>query len=237
MKNLFFVAIMAAMISLSLTLTSCTKSSTDQLVEQQITVTAPEFFYVVRQTLKDGDTVWDRAKVYFGSGLKWTDVVAKNEFLQKPGRVWQNKTDGRWYVLIYPGEELIMGSTAVNPIFIDTIDKPNQEKNSSSTMGAWEILGIVCFSLLGLWFVVYLFTSLKRHGGCCGHPFHLIPIMEGRSIDDAMHQVELSEKHRIGLNAINAMIGKENLQTATIKWGMEDGEFNLTTDYKLANKK
>lgn len=238
MKNLFFVAIMATMITFSLT--SCSKSSTDQLVEQQVTVTSPEFFYVVMQTVKDGDTVWDRAKVYFGSGLKWTDVVAQNEFLQKPGRVWQNKTDGRWYVLIYPGEKLIMGSTAVNPIFIDTMDVPNKNKDSHSPMGAWEILGYVCFAILAVWFAIYLFNSLWRrnHGGCCCPYFpsfrsvRIVRVQRGHNIDQAMHQAEMSENHRLASNIASTLIAKGNLQNANMHWGGENG-FSLETNYHL----
>lgn len=147
--------------------TSCNQNQPkSSIVEQQIRVIEPEFFYVVKEVVKAGYNTWDRAKVHYGSGFMWRDIVAQNKFLQEPGRVWQDKVSGIWYCLIRPGEELIIGTTKVNPVFIENIDAPTKENvvkageiiSTPPLMPWWEWL----ISFLVVAVVVALFVILFR---------------------------------------------------------------------------
>jgi hypothetical protein len=159
MKKIVFFSLMVAFM---FGITSCGNYHHHQtrVVEQQFRVVEPDFFYVVKHKVVSGDTTWDRAKVYFGSGYQWTDIVAQNKFLQQPGRVWQDPVNKRWYVLIYPGEELVMGSTKVNPIFIDSIDSPvstckEDEDDCCFPWWGWLITALSALAVLLLAFLIW----------------------------------------------------------------------------------
>lgn len=242
MKNLFVIAIMAAVISL----TSC--ANQEQTPEKHVTTTVsetkvtgePNYFLVKKAVkVKKGDTLWEYAKVQYQNGFQWRDILAQNPFLKD--RVEKN-AKGEYIIIIYPGETIYMGGQVVNTTTNYTIkeNSTTTEVITPASLAWWEVLLLVLFGLLIVTLIVSLILSWRRrHGYCCPSfpSFHFIDIRKGEDIDHAMHQAEMSEKHRLGLNAINAMIGKENLQTANLKWGMEDGSFNLSTDYQLAKKK
>lgn len=119
--------------------TSCQKQPAQSpYVEQQVTITEPHFFYLVKEVVQKGQTLWGRAKVNYGSGLKWRDIVAQNRFLQEPGRVWKDSTNGMWYALIYPGEKLIIDSNQVNPVFVDIVDAPVSQNQQPPVINNYE---------------------------------------------------------------------------------------------------
>ena len=158
MKKMFFVIFTMAIFAIAFT--SCDKPKSSTIVEQQIRVIEPEFFYLVKEVVKDGYTTWDRARVHYGSGFMWRDIVAQNKFLQEPGRVWQDKVTGIWYCLIRSGEELIIGTTKVNPVFIENIDAPEKEtvvkagEIISTPLTTW--FGWVLFALIVVGFILLL---------------------------------------------------------------------------------
>ncbi len=223
-KNIFFAVIC---LFAFFALTSCQQKQSQlqpmpgyhSLVSQQVTVTSPQFFYVVEEVVQKGQTVWGRAQVYYGNGARWTDIVAKNEFLQKPGRVWQDKTTGIWYALIKPGEKLIIDSQEVNPVFVEIVDAPYQQPvqqeitntpESSLTWWGWVliILGII---LLGI--IIYLITRQN-------HKSHLIVIPMGSNINDATRLKILDHEHNMETRTLSIF------ERAHEKGKLEELEFN-----------
>lgn len=126
MKKILFAIFV--MVCFSILLVSCnSKPAPQSLVEQQVTVTEPHFFYLVESLIEKGNTVWGRAKIYLGDGNRWREIIAKNKFMQEPGRVWKDSVTCTWYALIRPGEKLIIDSQEVNPVFVDIVDAPVQQ--------------------------------------------------------------------------------------------------------------
>lgn len=115
----FFVFLF--LVVFTLILSSCKREELSAVDEPVVRSIEPEFFYTVTHKVISGDNTWDRAKYFYGSGFKWTDIVSQNEFLQKPGRVWRDKVTGIWYCLILPGEVLNIGTTQINPIFTENV--------------------------------------------------------------------------------------------------------------------
>lgn len=217
--------------------TSCSENKDrHDFVPQQVTVTQSEFFYVVTQIVRNGDTVWDRSRVFLGSGQKWTDVVVQNPFLQKPGRVWQDKEDGRWYVLIYPGEELIMSSTKVSPVFVDTIDAPDQGQVSSSFhMNAWGWLAFACFIIFAIWFAYYLFRTLPGNRSNNAAIVH-VNLGHSEGIDQATHvataQAHNASSERFRMHVATQMFSNPNLTNAHISQSSDPNRhFEVSADY------
>lgn len=122
-------------------------------------IVQPEFFYVVKDTVKSGHNTWDRAKVFYNNGFEWRQIVKENEFLQEPGRVWKDETTGIWYCLILPGEVLNIGKAQVNPVFEDTIvSKPVLPVEESTTDVSWLVW---LFVFIGLLLLAYLIYSMR----------------------------------------------------------------------------
>gem|GEM_PF-2178499 len=104
---------MVALVAFSFFISSC----------QTQTVTSEKTVTTVMQTgdnpgtdgfilkVKKGDTVWDFSQKVYGTGFKWRDIVAQNQFLNEPGRV--EKKGDKWIVLIYPGEEIRIGDKVI----------------------------------------------------------------------------------------------------------------------------
>lgn len=90
-----------------------------------------EFFYIVKDTIVSGQTLWDRSKYYYGEGQSWDSIVAQNAFLQEEGRVWKDKKTGIWYGLIRPKEVLNIKQKAT-VTFIDKVEEPLLSKESGA---------------------------------------------------------------------------------------------------------
>lgn len=135
MKKVFLFSVLIV----SLIVLSCKTNQDSVSVDSYETrIVQPEFFYVVKDTVKSGHNTWDRAKVFYNDGFQWRHIVAENEFLQEPGRVWKDETTGVWYCLILPGEVLNIGEAQVNPVFKDTVvSKPVLPVEESTTDLSW----------------------------------------------------------------------------------------------------
>jgi hypothetical protein len=244
-KNLFLLLAIVAVI-FSLSLTSC--ATQGQNPEKHVTTTVsetkvtgePNYFLVKKAvTVKKGDAVWRYAKVQYQNGYQWRDIVAQNPILNQPGRVYQN-AKGEWIVIIRPGETIYMGGQVVNTTTNYTVDQNSTETEviTQASLLWWQVLGLILFGLFLVAAIVSMIRSWTRTGRCfpcCPSFFRsvcVIDVPRGQNIDQAMHQAEMSENHRLGSNIANALIGKDNLESANMRWGGEDG-FSLTTNYHL----
>ncbi len=54
-----------------------------------------------------GDNLWNLAKQVYWNGWNFGDLVAQNKFLQEPGRLYYDKKNNWFYVMIHPGEKLM----------------------------------------------------------------------------------------------------------------------------------
>jgi hypothetical protein len=182
MKKSSFSLLMVAIVAMVAAFSSCSNTTEKtQLEEQRFRVVEPEFFWVVTETVKAGDTVWDRAKVYYGNGLKWTDIVAENPFLQQPGRIWQDKVSGKWYVLIFPGEKLVMDQKEVNLTFIDTIDTPAQQQKEEG-LPWWAWLLIILGAIMIIAIIINWIRCCNR---CCDRDVVYVNVPRGGDINQA----------------------------------------------------
>lgn len=151
MKKVLFFSFFVVILMLS-----CQTAPQSVLTEKTVTVVQPQFFYLCKEVVVNGDNCWNLAKVYLGIGLRWTDIIKQNPFMQEPGRVWKNEQTGIWYALIKPGETLIIGQTEINPTFVEFIDTPANSTPQKSEFlflaspwwWFWLVIAIIILALL-----------------------------------------------------------------------------------------
>jgi len=119
MKKMIFLVLCAVLI-----MTACTQTPQPQVAKKgqdSVRVVEPNFFYVVKDTVKSGANTWDRAMHIYGDGYCWRDIVRNNSFLQEQGRTWQDTMTGIWYCLVLPGEVLEIGTVFPDLKFTDSL--------------------------------------------------------------------------------------------------------------------
>jgi len=120
----------------------------------------PEFFYLVSEVVKDGQTIWDRSIEEYGTGYSWDKWIEVNPILQQPRRVWIDTVNMRPYVLIIPGENLLNPNPNwVKPVFTDVtqtvttmVEKPG--------MINWKVFIACLFALFLLY--IHLMNQKER---------------------------------------------------------------------------
>ncbi len=136
---------------------SCEKpvTTTVTTTTTKATMTEPgtNGFLISQRIVVHGNTVWGFSRESYGTGLQWRDIVAQNQFLQQPGRVYYNNDKKMWIVKIYPGEVVKIGGEIIVPscVFEETTTTIEKTSSPEPIIPWWGWLTIVGVIALIIW--------------------------------------------------------------------------------------
>lgn len=167
MKRFFALVLMlTAIIAISscVTVTAPTPATTQ--TQLNMTVVEVESFYTYSQVVKKGDTAWDIAEVFYGSGFDWKRIVELNPFLQEEGRI--KVIDGKTILYIHPGEKLRLTPDVEKVILIGITTNPTQlpVTVTDTTVPWWGWLLYIGLGVLAVGSIIYLLTKGNMGRNC-----------------------------------------------------------------------
>lgn len=151
MRNfIFFVFVVIFALA---TTASCQnqKNTTTTTVETTIREIGSEGF-LIKKVIK-GDTVWGYSDEVYGTGTQWRDIVAENQFLNEPGRIYYDEARQKWIVIIYPGEIVKIKGQIITPTFVSE-EKTTTVTSETTGIPWWGWTLIAAGSAVILFFVI-----------------------------------------------------------------------------------
>lgn len=155
MKKIFALVILFVAIVATTACVTVTPAPTP--TQSNMTIVEVGSFYTYSQVVKKGDTAWDIAQVYYGSGFDWKRIVELNPFLQDPLRI--KRMGDKIILYIYPGEKLRLTPDIEKVIIIGTTTNPEQLPSTSATTVPWW-----GWLLIAIWGIIFIFFLVGTVG-------------------------------------------------------------------------
>lgn len=224
----------------SFTLVSCSEKV--QIPEKRVTTTVstttakadPGSYFLVQKNIsvKQGETLWEYARVYYKDGFKWRDIIAQNPFLNQPGRIEKN-AKGEWIAKIYPGEKIIMGNEVANLNYTvkenSTVTEVITPASQTTPLWIWLLVGAVIVAVI----IAGIALFLNRN-----HVPSVINVNcpHGQNINDATHvataETNFGRSYRFREHVASQMLNNPNLQSARLVENSDQSrDFSLSTEY------
>ena len=234
MKKLSFLIFV---ISISFLFISCEKpvTTTQTTTVTKVTTSEPgsDGFLISRQLVVKGSTVWGFSRQFYGTGMKWRDIVAQNPFLNEPDRVYYNNDRKMWIVKLHFGEFIRIGNEVISPTVTveettTTVEK-TVDDSSSSNLIWWGLAGFVALVIIVL--VISLINNQRSTAIANSNSEVHVNMRNGCGIDLATENALLVQKQVFWTKALN-VADKDSLSCLSIHLDSETFDLKAGFDNK-----